>query len=204
MQEVVASLSRLTTVRHIATFGSIAEGCSDRWSDVDLLVACTDPASFWIAASAIRAAKPVCFYRMFTGVAQPSGRYWFADESPFTRIDVSFYSVADYLALCHSGSKNGHPLVMREEYCATAPPDHAHDRLLYAPAREVPIHPQETEAGCCLHFHLEAVKDRLRGRQGKRNTRDTHPALARAIEVSATATFGGGDFPELARKCLDL
>lgn len=203
--EVVAALSRLSTVRRIASFGSLAEGSSDRWSDVDLFVACEDIAvSPWLAAAAIRAAKPVCFYRMFTGVTQPSGRYWFADESPLHRIDISFYCVADYIDVCRDGVKNGHPVTTREEYSATLAPDLMRDRSLFGPARAAAIQPHETEAGRCLYFHLEAVKQRMRGGPGKHDARETRAALARAIEQSETVSFGGGDFVGLARRCLDL
>ena len=203
--EVVAALSRLTTVRRIASFGSLAEGRSDRWSDVDLFVTCDDIASSpWIAAAAIRAAKPVCFYRMFRGVAQPSGRYWFADESPFHRIDISFYSVADYIIVCRDGLKNGHPVTMREEYSATAAPDLMRDQSLCGPATAAAIQPHETDAGRCLYFHLEAVKQRMRGGPGKHDARETRAALARAIEQSEAASFAGCDFVGLARRCMDL
>lgn len=203
--EVVAALSRLSSVRRIASFGSLAEGGSDRWSDVDLFVACEDiAASPWIAAAAIRAAKPICFYRMFTGVPQPSGRYWFADESPFHRIDISFYGIADYIDVCRDGLNNGHPVTTREEYSATAAPDPMRDQSLYGPATAVTIRPHETEAGRRLYFHLEAVKQRMRGGPTKRDARETHAALARAIEQSEAASFGGGDFIGLAKRCLDL
>lgn len=204
-REVVSALSRLSTVRRIASFGSLAEGRSDRWSDVDLFVACEDIASSpWVAAAAIRAAKPVCFYRMFTGVAQPSGRYWFADESPFHRIDISFYCVADYLELRRVGLKNGHPMTTREEYSATAATDLMRDQSSYGSATAATIQRHETEAGRCLYFHLEAVKQRMRGGPGKHDARETHAALARAIEQSEAASFAGGDFVGLARRCLDL
>lgn len=203
--EVVAALSRLSTVRRIASFGSLAEGGSDRWSDTDLFVACDDiAASPWIAAAAIRAAKPVCFYRMFTGVAQPSGRYWFADESPLHRIDISFYCVADYIDVCRDGLKHGHPVTTREEYSATVAANLMRDQSLFGPATAAIIQPHETEAGRCLYFHLEAVKQRMRGGPAKRDVRETYAALARAIEQSEGASFGGGDFAGLARRCLDL
>jgi hypothetical protein len=81
--ELVAALAEVTGVRRIASFGSVAAGRADPWSDLDLFVACADvDRTAWVAAAAIRAAKPVLIYRMFTGVPQPSGRYWFADEPP--------------------------------------------------------------------------------------------------------------------------
>jgi hypothetical protein len=205
MGEVVAALSRVTAVRRIASFGSIAEGRSDAWSDVDLVVACEDaPVSSWMAAGAIRAAKRVCFYRMFTSMGQPSGRYWFADESPFHRIDISFYSVAEYVEVCRDGVKGGHAIRAREEYVASGAADLARDRTMYEAGAAVTIQPQETEAERCLYFHLEAVKERMRGRRGKRDWRETREALVRAIEECGAATSGGGEFVGLARRCLDL
>jgi predicted nucleotidyltransferase len=65
--EVVAALSAITAVRRIDSFGSLATGLADAWSDLDLLVACEDPqATAWLAAGAIRSSKRVAFYRMFT------------------------------------------------------------------------------------------------------------------------------------------
>jgi hypothetical protein len=115
--ELGAALAEVTGVRRIASFGSVAAGRADPWSDLDLFVACADvDRTAWVAAAAIRAAKPVLFYRMFTGVPQPSGRYWFADEAPFTRLDVSFYAPADFEAVCRNGLKKEHPVTVHIEH----------------------------------------------------------------------------------------
>jgi hypothetical protein len=91
--ELVAALSAISSVRSIDSFGSIATGSADQWSDLDLLISCEAPEhTAWLAAAAIRSTRRVAFYHMFTGVSQPSGRYWFCNESPFHRLDVSFYS----------------------------------------------------------------------------------------------------------------
>jgi hypothetical protein len=99
-RELVAALSAITSVRNIDSFGSVATGCADQWSDLDLLISCEVPEhTAWLAAGAIRSTKRVAFYRMFTGVAQPSGRYWFCNESPFHRLDVTFHSPAEHAAV---------------------------------------------------------------------------------------------------------
>jgi predicted nucleotidyltransferase len=104
LREIVTTLSQLTCVRSIHSFGSVAIGTSDQWSDLDLLVECADvDKTPWRAAAAIRALKPVLFYRMFSGVPQPSGRYWFCDESPFLRLDVSFHSTAEHRGVVENG-----------------------------------------------------------------------------------------------------
>jgi hypothetical protein len=101
--EIVTALAGVPGVRRIASFGSVAVGRADRWSDLDLFVVCADvDHTAWYAVAAIRSAKPVLFYRMFTGVPQPSGRYWFSDETPFTRLDVSFYTASRLSAVMAS------------------------------------------------------------------------------------------------------
>lgn len=205
MREIVAALSRLGVVSRIACFGSLAEGRDDCWSDIDLIVACDDPdASSWIAAGAIRAAKPVCFYRMFTGVDQPSGRYWFANESPFNRIDISFHSVEGYAALRQGGLKQGHAMTMKEVFATTESLNLVSNQAIHSPAAPVSIEPYETEAGRALYFHLEAVKDHLRHRQAKRDWRDTRDTLAQMVGQYGNLPFGGGDFFGLATRCLEL
>ncbi len=182
-REIVAALSQLTCVRQVASFGSLAEGRADAWSDVDLLVACEEvERSAWIAAAAIRAAKAVIFYWTFTGVAQPSGRYWFAGELPFNRVDISFASVPDFVATSRAGHLQGHPITLRTEYMSAAVADAAADARRLPASSPLAIGQAEVEAGRQLYLHLEAVKDRLRGRRGKHDSRDTREELRRVLD----------------------
>jgi len=192
-RELVAALSAITSVRNIDSFGSVATGCADQWSDLDLLISCEVPEhTAWLAAGAIRSTKRVVFYRMFTAVAQPSGRYWFCNESPFHRLDVTFHSPAEHAAVCRSGVRGGHPIHVRPEYMAHVPADLSADRRLISPAGRVEVTPCETEIGRLLCRHLEAVKTQLRGRLAKRNVLETRAALlAAAAETPILA--GGGD-----------
>jgi len=154
--EVVRALAQVSTVRAIASFGSVAAGCSDQWSDVDLLVACDDvERSAWLAAAAIRQAKPVLFYRMFSAGRQPSGRHWFADESPFNRLDVSFYAPDGFEVVCRAGLHADNPVTVRSEYmpgAASTPPAGAHLR----PIGPLDVTPAEHAIGRLLYMHLEA------------------------------------------------
>ena len=163
--ELVAALSVLTCVRRIDSFGSVAIGRADQWSDLDLLVSCElVERTAWLAAAAIRSAKRVAFYRAFTGVAQPSGRYWFDDESPFHRLDVSFYSPAAHAVVCGSGVHSGHSVTVTPEHVAHRLVDLAADARLLAPAAPVEVTPRETNIGRLLYVYLETAKDQLRGR----------------------------------------
>jgi hypothetical protein len=150
-RELVAALSAITSVRKIDSFGSVATGCADQWSDLDLLISCEVPErAAWLAAAAIRSTKPVAFYRMFTGVAQPSGRYWFCNESPFHRLDVTFHSPEAHVAVCRSGVRGGHPIHLRPEHVAHVPADLSADRRLTSPASRVDVTPSRRKLGGCF------------------------------------------------------
>jgi hypothetical protein len=146
----------------------------------------------WLAAAAIRSTKRVAFYRMFTGISQPSGRYWFHDESPFHRLDIMFTSPAEYKAVCRSGVRSGHPVHLRSEYSAHLQADLPADAYPYSPAGRVNVTARETEIGRLLYLHLETAKDQLRGRPAKRNILETRAALLdAAAEIPIVA--GGAD-----------
>jgi hypothetical protein len=192
-RELVAALSAITSVRNIDSFGSVATGCADQWSDLDLLISCEVPEhTAWLAAGVIRSTKRVAFYRMFTGVAQPSGRYWFCNESPFHRLDVTFHSPAEHAAVCRSGVRAGHPIHVRSEYMAHVPADLSADRRLTSPAGRADVTPCETEIGRLLYRHLEAAKTQLHGRLAKRDVLETRAALLDAA-AETPILAGGGD-----------
>ena len=190
--EVVAALSALTCVRRIDSFGSIAIGSFDEWSDLDLLVSCEGTETPWLAAAVIRSLRKVAFYRMFTGVPQPSGRYWFCGESPFRRLDVSFHSPAEHERVCLAGVRQGHPVNVHPEYVAQRSPDGAADARLLSPMHPVKVTAQETEVGRLLYNHLETAKEHLRGRQAKRSIAESRAALLHAASQTPMMV-GGGD-----------
>jgi predicted nucleotidyltransferase len=183
--ELVAALSALTCVRRIDSFGSVATGRADRWSDLDLLVSCElVERTAWLAAAAIRRAKRVTFYRTFTGVAQPSGRYWFDGESPFHRLDVSFYSPADYAAICRSGLRSEHLVAVKPEHVSHVSVAPSADARLLAPADREEVTQRETDIGRLLYRHLETAKNQMRGRQGQRTIVETRAALLDATSCT--------------------
>jgi len=202
--EIVAALATVEGVSRVASFGSLAEGRADAWSDLDLFVACENVAqTAWFAAAAIRAAKPVIFYRPFSGVAQPSGRYWFEDELPFHRLDVSFYAPAAFATVGRDGLHKDYPVTVQSEYVRAEPPvDRGRGTGRSTAPPVLAISPAETEAGRLLYRHLEAAKARRRGHTGTWDSRDTRAALLDRLAVPLTTA--GGDFARLARQCLDL
>ena len=202
--EIVAALSAISCVRAVDSFGSLASGSADRWSDLDLLVACETPEqTAWLAAGAIRAAKRVAFFRMFTGVVQPSGRYWFEGESPFHKLDISFHRLDERQAVASSGVRLGHPIDVKVEYEAHRAADPAADLREHVAAAAVDVTPRETEIGSLLYIHLLAAKDHLRDQDSKWNMADTRRLLLDAA-AAGPIIAGGGDLAALIDKTDDF
>jgi len=213
--EIVRALTRVSAVRAIASFGSVATGSTDEWSDVDLFVACDDvERGAWLAAAAIHQAKPVLFYRTFSIGRQPSGRYWFANESPFNRLDVSFYSPDGFEVVCRDGLHADYPVTVRSEYQraeestqrredftlrggASKGPQDARLR----PIRPLDVTPAEQALGRLLYTHLEAAKANCRNHASTGDVQETRTSLVAAL--SSLPMTVGGDFQRLARAALE-
>jgi predicted nucleotidyltransferase len=201
--KIIATLAALPFVRDMALFGSLAEGRADCWSDVDLCVACDDvERTQWIAAAAIRAAHPVLFYRMFSNVAQPAGRYWLFPESPFHQIDLSFHSPAAYQVRINQPTFMGCPVTYREvpiTRTATAPMD------LPSPWRPVEISDDETEIGSRVYLLVRAMRLHRRGEWERSVVEERYATLRTALgNMDRSAVMGGGAIGELAFRVLDL
>lgn len=200
-EQVTTALRDLPAVRRIIAFGSLATGAADAFSDVDMLIVCNDlPAGAWAAARAIRSAKPVQFYRMFSSAAQPAGRYWFADQSPLTRLDISFHTEADYQHLLATGRYLAHPLHTRELHVNPVPIPFASD------AMTVPliISEAETHLGERIYRIVRAIKHTLRNQPFRYTLSDCIAWLETAVRETRDTPFVGGDPHALAAACLQL
>ena len=160
--EVLSVLAEIPCVHRVALFGSLADNRADGWSDIDMIVACDDlEDNAWNAARAITTAKPVLFYRKFTTREQPSGRYWFAGESIFNRLDISFICLDEYQSYFVDPRLFGHEIALREVYASDTTSntiiDKASNRFLEHATD------YETEIGAYIYFSLEALKHCLRG-----------------------------------------
>ena len=160
--EVLSVLTGIPCVRRVALFGSMAEGRADRWSDIDMIAVCDGvEANAWAAAYAITSAKPVLFYRKFGTREQPNGRYWFAYESPFNRLDISFVCLGEYQSYLDDRDLIGHEITLREIYSSDLELNyvsHSEPKRFLEPATD-----HETEIGMYIYFSLEALKHSLRG-----------------------------------------
>lgn len=90
-------LTGLRCVKGVALFGSFASDRWDEWSDIDLLVACNNPAhDAAVLVAEMNAQLPICCHRPFSAKETPNGRYWFRNHSPCHKLDVSFHDQPDW------------------------------------------------------------------------------------------------------------
>jgi predicted nucleotidyltransferase len=94
LKEVIQAALNRSQCRAAAYFGSIAKGTADKYSDADVIVCCDDEAAEQFIAM-LHEALRVSLYRPFDD-REPSGRYWFTELSPYTKLDVSFHKPAEY------------------------------------------------------------------------------------------------------------
>lgn len=200
LAEVTGIFAGVPFVRSLAVFGSLAEGRADRWSDVDLLVECDDGARCpWLAAGALRQAKPVLFYRKFSLVEQPSGRYWFAGESLFHRLDVSFHSPEEMAGRQRTHEARG--WVVRPLAVPACRPMRS-DPVVAVP---LAISEREAEIGLWLYRTLNALQAHLR--HGGRATELQAAAAGLRTSLAGIerdAVMAGGRIGELAYRVLAM
>ncbi len=204
MCEVTSALATLPFVHAVSVFGSLANGCADRWSDVDMAVACEEvEGAKWLAAAAIRAAKPVLFYREFSAVEQPAGRYWFAGESPFHRLDVSFHAVEEHLACYLDSARMGDCGELRAVHLRAPSPGPTDSSL--DPFPRLSISARETEIGRWIHRLFNSLKAQLRGADRLEEVAARAAGLRGSLgELTRECTLDGGRIGWLAYQLLDL
>ena len=208
LARVTTSLRPVAGVWQIAIFGSRAEDRADCWSDIDMIVGCEHrDAAQWSAAAAIRAAQAVLFYQVFSLADQPSGRYWFADESPFHKLDVSFVPLAEYRRLMQEGTSNGHPITLREIHAVTSPMPGA----VPPPVAPNIIHFSEAETRIrqCHVPLMNSLRSRLRGRDMYPNSSaelaEKAAELRRRLDgITPRTTMAGGRIGLLAWQLVEM
>ncbi|MHB0937166.1 MAG: hypothetical protein ACYDCO_12975 [Armatimonadota bacterium] len=197
--EIVNLLAASPAVAAVSLFGSLAEERADAWSDVDLHVACASEAGRWAAAAAIRAGKPVEFYRTFSAAPQPSGRYWFTDESPFQKIDISFFTIAEYRAMQARPIVLGQPITLREVYtqAVSAASESAVEPL------PLDLSGEEIEIGRRVYRLSLSARVRARGKADGQHLEEDIAGLRAAFgDLPPDFTAGGGHLGRLAARML--
>lgn len=98
---IIKCLQNSKRIDSIYTFGSIAKGVSDEYSDIDLIAS--------VKSGEINLSEmlepylSVLYYRSFSSSSYPSGRYWFRELSPFQKLDISFHTYAETTNIVTNG-----------------------------------------------------------------------------------------------------
>ncbi|MHB1001306.1 MAG: nucleotidyltransferase domain-containing protein [Armatimonadota bacterium] len=201
--QITSALRMQPYVRAIALFGSLADSRADKYSDIDMLVVCDNVDQIrWHAASVIRSVKPVLYYRKFSAVDQPSGRYWFNGESLFNRLDVSFNSVEEYGLLIKEPVRFGKDIILKELYVN---PDHLSYTLPVIEVNHLDASSRETEVGLWVYRLLNGMKTHLRGNEPNRSLVETTDGLRNAMNgISRDTIMAGGAIGEMVYSVFDI
>lgn len=206
MKEILTALASIPTVRTIGIFGSLASDTADRWSDIDMLVGCDQlDSTQWLAADAIRSAKPVLYYRRLSDrdVEQPSGKFWFESESPFHRIDIIFNTLDDYQSYLSEQARRGYDIVLREIYRSDTA--NQSTSALSDTRSPTPIDPAEQEAGLWIARLADRNKAYIRGRRPIEDLVSASDSLRNHLRnLPPEIVIAGGDIRSLAQRLLDI
>ncbi len=102
---LVGALSKHGSVEEIALFGSLVKGDVDQYSDIDMIVAISSPIN---GLEALGHFGEVRYYRSFSSVKFPSGRYWMKGYSVFNKIDISFHTLDEFEKIVLHGDPEGY------------------------------------------------------------------------------------------------
>ena len=109
-EELVLALGSLRSVRRIAIAGPLAEENHDGYDEIQLVMDVTDPLA---VVNALNDIFPIRYYRPFSSMDFPSGRYWLHDESPFNFVAIAFYEASELEEAIDKG-KLAHGVTIRE------------------------------------------------------------------------------------------
>lgn len=145
---------------------------------------------------------PVLYYRMFGSQPQPTGRYWLVNESPFHKVDISFYSHMAYVTQLAQPTLLGYPVVAKEIFVRTG---EAVPSNLPVPCTPLDISTCEQEIGACIYFLLRAVKLYDRGEWERPVLEERYAKLVTTLGgIDRAAVMGGGAIGELAFRMIEV
>lgn len=204
-ERLLQVVSTVYSVERVMAFGSLAVDRCDAYSDVDWLVAVDQPDAAWQVVDAIRQDMPVLFYRKFSSDRQPAGRYWFKDQSPMTRLDVSFHSPDALDRIGDSELYLDHPVTCRLLYQRQASHrlDTSHNSI-WASTKALTISSLETHLGQCLYRVSCAINRAMRGRTYRHGLEPCFADLVDAMAQTRNVAWAGGDGDALGRAYIAL
>jgi predicted nucleotidyltransferase len=202
LKELTEFFAQFPTVKRIFTFGSMASGDWDRWSDIDLLiVAQSGSGQQWQLFNELVRHKPILHHHPFVSM-EPSGGFVpgiaFEDESPFHMLDLNFISLAQY----HSPQALERFGELRELY--SSPEGHLESNAVSSRKLETE-NPDERRIGAGIHWTKKAIKKTLRRSENSDELAATSTRLKEImLDYPEDIRTPGGNICLLARKYIEI
>ena len=160
--EIVRSFSESSGVNKVGVAGPLAVGEHDGYDEIQIVVASANPK---FVVGLLDDLFPVRYYRQFSHMDQPSGRFWLHDESPFNFVALAFYSELEFTTAANNGElMHGPPF---QEHVFSGEKKTTHPR-----GYEVPDTSRESTLSKNLEPTLDAIRSVMRGTGEMTKVRD--------------------------------
>jgi len=98
--EITTSFSESGYVNQVGLAGPLALGNHDGYDEIQIVVSTEKPR---FIVDLLDDLFPIRYYRQFSYMDQPSGRFWLHDESPFNFVALAFYPESEFTAAINKG-----------------------------------------------------------------------------------------------------
>ena len=160
--EIIKSFSESDGVNKVGLAGPLAVGNHDGYDEIQIVVSSENPES---AVDLLDDLFPIRYYRQFSHMDQPSGRFWLHDESPFNYVALAFYSEIEFTKAANSGEL-AHGAPFRELVYF------GEKKMMHPRRYEIPDTSGESMLSKNLEPTLNAIKSVMRGEGEMARVRD--------------------------------
>ena len=98
--EIATSFSESGDVSRVGLAGPLAMGNYDGYDEIQIVVSTEKPR---FIVDLLDDLFPIRYYRQFSHMDQPSGRFWLHDESPFNFVALAFYPESEFTSAVNKG-----------------------------------------------------------------------------------------------------
>lgn len=112
--EIITSFSESGGITKVGLAGPLAVSNHDGYDEIQIVVSTENPQ---FVVDLLDDLFPIRYYRQFSHMDQPSGRFWLYDESPFNFVALAFYSEAEFATAVNNGEL-AHGAPFREFLCS--------------------------------------------------------------------------------------
>lgn len=204
LKELTEFFTQFLAVNRIFTFGGMARGDWDRWSDIDLLIVTrSGSGQQWQLFDKLARHKPILHHHPFVSM-EPSGGFVpgivFEDESVFHILDLNFMSLAE----CQSPQALARFGKLRELLTAGEGYLELESENSAWPKSQTE-NPDEQRIGAGIHWTKKAIKKILRGSGSIDELTTTSTRLKEImLDFPEDKLMPGGNICHLARQYIKI